>query len=708
MHVRAFARPFRLGGLKRERRSYAVAAALLASCAVPVVAQAEQDTARVALDTLRVPVTRSLVSAARAPVSLSLVTRSHIQDARAGIGLDESLASIPGLTVDNRQNFSLGSRIAIRGMGARAAFGVRGIRVLVDGVPLTMPDGQTNLTNLDLGSAGAIHVLRGPASALFGNAAGGVIAVETEPAPGARSAEARITLGDQGRSSLTRLVKAQVKVAETVGDVDYLASVSRLHADGYRDHGRARQTLVNARAGYRVGAHTRLALVLNAVDMPVAENPGALPLDSALNRPTMAWQRNVDTGSGESAKQAQLGVNLQHAGRSARTDVSAYALRRTLENPLPFAFIDLARWAGGIRAQHERRLGAFGLTGGLDVEAQSDDRFEFDNAAGQPSGTARRDQNDRVASIGPFVQARLDAGRLGLTLGARYDAVRFETVDRRDTVPLQSGERTLHAPSLMAGVVMALSQVTVFGNVATSFQTPTTTELLNAPPAPGAPCCPAGFNQELDPQRALSAELGLRGSLFDRLRYDVAAYVMDVRDALVQFQVSGVDGREFFRNAGRTRHRGIELAVDASLGDGFSAAGAYALTDVRFRDDGDSTRYEGNRVPGIAPHKLFAATTWTHDGTSITAEVRHIGGQFANDANTVEADGYTLLDLRATTALGLGAIEIAPFAALSNLLDEEYPGSLTVNAAAGRFFEPAPGFNIVIGASVRTGAWRRR
>src|SRR5690606_27208123 len=216
--------------------------------------------------TLRVPVTRSLISAELAPVALSVIRRHEIQDARATVGLDEALASVPGLIVNNRQSFSLGSRIVIRGFGARAAFGVRGMRVLVDGIPLTMPDGQTNLNNLDLGSAGTIHVLRGPASALFGNAAGGVIAVETEPAPGPLSTEAGVTLGNQGRSSLTRLWKAQAKVGGTSGGVDYLASVSRMQADGYRDHGRARQTLVNARAGMHIGPSTRVSLVLNAVD----------------------------------------------------------------------------------------------------------------------------------------------------------------------------------------------------------------------------------------------------------------------------------------------------------------------------------------------------------------------------------------------------------------------------------------------------------
>lgn len=689
-------------------RAVSAAAAVLLWTAASLAAQTPRDTAVIPLDTLQVPVTRTAVSSARAPVSLSLVGRGTIQGARATIGLEEALAGVPGLIIDNRQNFSLGSRLVIRGLGARAAFGVRGVRVLVDGIPLTMPDGQTNLNNLDLGSAGAIHILRGPASALFGNAAGGVIAVETEPATGPRSAEARVTLGDQGRGSLTRLWKAQAKVTETIGSFDYLASVSRMHADGYRDYGRARQTMVNARGGLQTSETTRITVVMNAVDMPLAENPGSLPLDSALATPSMAWPRNVATGSGESMRQAQIGMRLQHERSGSRTDVSAHALRRTLENPLPFAVIDLARTAGGVRALYEHAFGAATLTGGVDVEAQSDDRREFANEAGTAVGPARRDQEDRVASIGPFAQARLDAGRLGATLGARYDAVHFETIDRREGID-ESGQRTLQAPSVMAGLTFETPRATIFANVASAFQTPTTTELLNAPPAPGQPCCPTGFNAELEPQRLISTEVGVRGALSALVSYEAAAYIMDVHDALVQFQVPEADGRDFFRNAGRTRHRGLELAAGATLLPTLAVSGAYTITDVRFRDDGDpDTRFEGNRVPGITPHRVFAAVTWSPRAARITAELQHNASQPADDANTAENPGYTVVDLRAGTAISVGAVSVAPFVALNNIFDRKYFGSLTVNAAAARFYEPAPGFNMTLGASIRTGAWRQR
>ncbi|MBR9988839.1 MAG: TonB-dependent receptor, partial [Gemmatimonadetes bacterium] len=319
----------------------------------------------------------------------------------------------------------------------------------------------------------------------------------------------------------------------------------------------------------------------------------------------------------------------------------------------------------------------------------------------------RRDQEDRVASIGPFAQARIETGRVGVMLGARYDAVRFETIDRRDGID-QSGQRTLHSPSMMLGVTMSVADAMLFANVASAFQTPTTTELINAPPAPGEACCPVGFNTGLEPQRLISTEIGVRGSVAQRVRYEAALYTMNVRDGLVQFQVPEAEGRSFFRNAGRTRHRGVELAAATSLTPDIALSSAYTLTDVRFRDDGSpDTQFEDNRVPGITPHRIFAAATWSPGSARIIAELTHNSSQPADDANTSESPGYTLLDLRARTSLALRSFDVAPFVALNNAFDRKYFGSLSVNAAAGRYYEPAPGRNIVLGVSLRTGGWRQ-
>jgi len=667
-----------------------------------------QDTTRFRLDSLGIPITRSFVPTARAPFALTIVSRERIQDARANIGLDESLSGVPGVLVNNRQNFSLGSRIAIRGMGARAAFGVRGVRVLVDGIPLTIADGQSNLNNLDLGSTGSIHVLRGPASALFGNAAGGVISAQTQAAPDALSSEARLVVSDQGRDELTRLTRGSFKIAQSFGNADVLASISRLQADGYRDHSRTRQTLLNAKARWDASAATRLTLVLNGFDGPLAESPGSLPIDSARLRPSMAWPSSVAQHAGEATRQVQAGLRAVHRSPSMVSDVAIYGAHRTVDNPLPFAYIDLERAAGGIRASVERTMTWATLTAGVDAEAQRDDRREYENRAGVKFGAPRRDQLDGVTSIGPFVQLHADRGALGVTAGARYDALKFESDDRRGVTPDRSGSRNMSAPSGTLGVSWTAARFTLFANVASAFQTPTTTELINAPPAAGESCCPAGFNNDLDPQRAVSAETGIRG-VRGLWRWEAVAYRMAVKDALLQYQLATVQGRDFFRNAGRTRHQGVELSAGGTIVRNLSVNAAYTWTDVKFVDDGATANaFEGNLVPGIPPHHVYVGTTLHLEPVRITAEVQHHAAQFGNDANLVRADAYTLIDIRLQAAAAWGRTRLSPFIAFENVLDDPYTASITVNAAGARYFEPGPGRVLMLGASISTGAWGSR
>jgi iron complex outermembrane recepter protein len=388
-------------------------------------------------------------------------------------------------------------------------------------------------------------------------------------------------------------------------------------------------------------------------------------------------------------------------------DVSIYGVRRTVDNPLPFAYIDIERAAGGVRASLERAFTWATLTAGVDAELQRDDRHEYANLAGV-RGAERRDQLDGVTSVGPFVQLHAERNALGLTAGARYDALKFESDDRRGVTPDQSGSRTLSAPSGTLGVTWTLPRFTLFGNVASAFQTPTTTELINAPPAPGESCCPAGFNNDLDPQRALSVEGGVRG-LLKSWRWEAVAYRMTVKDALLQYQLASVQGRDFYRNAGTTRHQGIELGAGGTLMRNVAVNAAYTYTDVKFVDDGSSANaFEGLRVPGIPLHHLYVGSTLTLDPVRITGEVQHHGAQFGDDANLTRADAYTLFDVRVQTTAAWGRMHLAPFVAFENIFDDAYTASITVNAAGARYFEPGPGRSIMIGAALRTGAWGSR
>ena len=692
---------------------------LLAALSRPAGAQqpdsARGDTLRFRLRPVEVSVLRGSSADLRTPAAITQVSKAAIQDGQLTVGIDEALAVVPGVVVNNRYNFSLGSRIAVRGLGARAAFGVRGVRLLVDGIPLTMPDGQANVNNLDLGSAGRIEVLRGPASSLYGNAAGGVVALETEAAPQTRfAAQLRTVAGDVGRDGLDRMMKNQVKVGGQQGRADYLLSFARLESDGFRDHSATRQSQVNARVGLQQSERTRWTVLFNYADSPLAENPGSLPIDSANARPSMAWPRNTATGAGEITTQGQGGVAFEHNAGASRFRVSAYGLTRSLQNPLPFAYILLDRSGGGLRAQYSRDSNVSGhevrLMLGSDVEIQSDDRREFNNNNGQQGTTQTRDQTDGVRGVGPFAQIEAAiTDRFSVTLGARYDAVRFQIDDRfltdnRD----DSGNRTLSAFSPRFALLYSLNETTsLYGSVGTAFQTPTTTELINRPPVSGQPCCPSGLNDQLDPQRALNFEAGLKGSVAERVRYEAVVYQMNVQDALVPFQVAQADGREFFRNAGETRHRGVELALSALLSRVFVLETAYTYSKFTFVDDGiDASAFEGNDLPGVPQHHLFARLrVQPHPRVSLEVEDEYTGEYFANDANTASNPAANIIDGRVLLNFGRNGLSLRPFIALNNITDEQYNSSVVVNAAGARFYEPAPRRNLYLGATLGFGGW---
>lgn len=659
---------------------------------------------------LGVEVTRGLTSAERVPAALSIVDRESIQKGRLTVGLEEALAAVPGVVVSNRHTFALDTRVSIRGFGARAGFGVRGIRLLVDGIPLTMPDGQAALTNLDLGSAGRIEVIRGPTSALYGNAAGGVISVTTEEAPVTPFfGEARVLVGDYGTERRNNLRKAQAKVGGVFGSGTYYASVSRLDLAGYREHSRTEQTQFNGRLRYGLDDRSYVTFHLSAADVPVADNPGALPRDSLDRDPRMAWADNVRLGAGKSTRQVQAGLTYVRRIDQGRLDVTVYGIDRELENPLTFGVIGLDRTAAGVRTSVRAPVRVAGrelaLAAGVDLEMQRDERREYNNAGGRPGDELRRNQRDDVTSAGPFVQGQVElVPGLELTVGTRLDAVRFRVTDRfledgRD----DSGERTLSAVSPMAGIAYAVRpDLTLYANFASSFQTPTTTELINAPPAPGQTTTPGGFNNALEPQRARSFELGVRGGFGGALRYDVAAYTMRVTGELISYRIPEVPGRDFFRNAGESRHRGIELAVNWRPMDPFAARLAYAYSDFAFVEDGlPEEDYEGNRLPGVAPHRLLLGGEYAHpSGVFLGAEAEHVGRVYVNDANDEWADPYTVVNVRLGFERRIGGVAVQPVVGVNNVLDRRYVASVVTNAARRQYFEPGPGRSVYLGLTV--------
>jgi iron complex outermembrane receptor protein len=650
------------------------------------------------------------------PYALSRIDPDSVRPALRHVSFDEMLLALPGVTVANRNNPTQDPRISIRGFGARSAFGVRGVRVVRDGIPLTLPDGQTPIDYLDLESVGRIEVIRGSAGSLYGNAAGGVVEVRTADPP-TDPVAGRVT-GYGGSYGLKRWAAA---AGGTAGVVRYQGDLSRTEQDGFREYARQQFTGGSARAMVS-GARGELALTYTGYDTPTAENPGALTAAEMSADPRQADPAQIRKGARKTVEQGQLGLTgTRRTASGIEWSASGNFGWRALDNPLTFAVVAVDRTTSGGTARVTAPAKLFGLdhrfSAGIDAQFQDDDRLNFTNCnnippltqptatcpvVGEERGTRTLDQRERVSGLGPYVRDEIAFAedRYRVTLGARADYVRFRVDDHLITAtnPDDSGERTLHAISPLLGFVARLGSLhSAYATLSTAFETPTATELANKPDGS------AGINPSLDPQYATTGEVGFKGVMAGRVRYDAALFTTRVRDELIPFEVPGGAGRRYFRNAGATRRRGGELGLAASLG--MTTVGAsYSYSDFIFRDYVVGTNdYSGNRIPGVPVQQLQGYATWNWRGWFATLEALTQGGMYMDDANSLRSGSWEIMNTRVGGRIAVGDVALSPVFAVSNLFDRTYAGSIVVNAAAGRYFEPAPGRTIYGGLSIAAG-----
>jgi iron complex outermembrane receptor protein len=676
----------------------------------------------VALPALEIRVLPMPMALARSPLSVSVAREVDLARARAGWSLEESLQALPGLQVQNRYNLAVGERIILRGFGARAQFGVRGLKILVDGIPATLPDGQSTLDHLDLPSLGRLELLRGPASSLYGNGAGGVLRFESRwPAPESLRQEAVLTTGSHG------LRRAASLTSGTLGDTGYLLSLEELRYDGFRAHplepgrtyGGGERRSLNGRLTRPLAGGT-LGATLNLLDLE-AENPGSLGRSGLEEGTRPAYPFNVLQGTGKELVQAQGGLTWEGGIGDLTGEVAAHAVHRDLRNPIPPAIVELDRRAGGLRAALRGALGTGALrltwTAGAELQLQDDRRRNYENRAGS-AGPRVLDQEEEVLGRAVFLQGMVEGGsRLQVLAGLRYQTTRFRVTDRLvdGGNPDDSGERAMEALSPSLAFRATLGEgLQARASVSTLFQTPTTSELANRPSGAG------GFNRDLDPQEGTGFEVGLHADPDPRVSLDGVLFLTRLRKELVPFQVPDAPGRSFYRNAGRSRYRGGELSLRLLLPGKLRLRSAYTYTDARFTvfpsgpspapgssgDSGGGT-VEGNRVPGVAPHRWESVLGW--DGTlrggrpGAFAELRALyqSAVPADDENTARAGAHFLLDLRGGLRdKTLGGLTVSPFLGVTNLLDRRYVSAVTVNAFGSRFFEPGPGRAVHLGLRI--------
>lgn len=672
--------------------------------AVPATAQVPDSSRR---DSVAAPVLPDITVITRAPAPLSRLPRAvgvldstALRRGQATTGLAETLNGLPGVLVADRGNYSLDQRISIRGSGSRAAFGTRGVTVLLDGIPQTLPDGQSQLSNVDLGEIDEVEVLRGSSSALYGNGAGGVVSLLSAPAAEQPLAgRARLVGGAFG------LLKWQGWGSARRGPFSATASLSRTTLDGFREHSAADLRRLSLGASYD-GAATRIRLHFRAADDPRAENPGALTLAEYAARRDAAAPNNVLRAADKDVEQQQLSVQLTHGGADGNTyDISAFGVLRDLVNPLASnTLVRIRRRVGGLRALVTRHLGGVrspAVSLGADAQWLRDDRGNFEPGHGTPTDTTLL-QLENVAEAGPFARATwAPASRWLIEAGARYDAVKFRVRDRYLADGSDdSGHRTMSAWSGSAGASREITPALIpYVNLSTAYETPTTTELAIQQSGAG------GFNPDLGPQRTTTLEIGARGTV-NSLSWSLAVYQARIRDAVVPFEEAG--GRSFYTNAGRIRNRGVEAGMTARLLPGWTAQAAWTFSDFRFTDyrlvtETGAAVLDGHRLAGVPRSFLRLGLRGDVGSGWVALDQTFSGRVWADDANSISVKDWQTTDLRAGWDLRLGRARLAPFAGINNIWDAEYVGSVTINGGGGRVLEPSPGRNVYVGLEVSMG-----
>jgi iron complex outermembrane recepter protein len=654
-----------------------------------------------------ITVTRAPEPLERVPYAVGVLDRNALQRGQQTLGVDEALNNLPGVVVSNRYNFSLDQRISIRGFGSRSNFGVRGLKILLDGVPQTLPDGQSQLTNVDFANIDRAEVLRGASSSLYGNASGGVISFRTErAAPGPFAQRIRVQ-GGTGKRNNDNFYKWQSWTSGRSGSISGTLSVSQFKADGFRQHSAAEFRQLNGGVDYAITGSTLATLRLSLADNPEAQNPGALTLAEYSANPDSAAGNNIRRGADKDAQQHQLALGLRHFDSGGNEyEATIFGVLRDLANPLaapPFSgapltagtYVAIDRAVGGARGSLNRRLGrgnaAPRLSAGVDLQRMRDDRENFVSDAGQKTGTVLLDQREKVTELGPFAQVQWSPREeLLLSAGTRYDWVRFTVDDHLISDGDDSGARTMAAASGNVGLSWTANQKIVpYVNVSTSFETPTTTELVNKPDGTG------GLNPELGPQRAVNYEVGARGQPVRQLSYSVALFLGRITDAIVQGPEVG--GRAFFRNAGKTHNDGAEVGLSFAPIPQLTLNGAYTYAHYRFAS-GDSL--DGNRLPGVPEHFWrFGLRTNLPGELYVDADHTISTSVAADDANTLSliVPAYSVTNARVGWDGRVGSLELGPFVGINNLLDRRYVGSVTLNGVGGRVFEPAPRRVVYVG-----------
>ncbi len=653
------------------------------------------------------------------PAAIDVVDAARIRDNQPRVNLSEALVAVPGVVVQNRQNYAQDLQISSRGFGARSAFGVRGVRLITDGIPATMPDGQGQAATFNLDMAERIEVLRGPFSALYGNHSGGVVQLFTRDAKGPPEIEFSAVAGSDG------MHKFDLNAAGQANGIGYVLDASRFETDGYRAHSAAKREQGYAKLTVPTSRDGKLTVIANSLHQRDTQDPLGITWATFQRDPRAG---EIDTSDTQSPQRTfadrydtRKSIDLQQAGLQWQQNFGANRLQLTVYGgnreviqyqSFSRAFQAPATHSGGVvdfdrdfygvdlnwRDVRSLAGGTLRTTLGLEYASSKDSRQGYENYVGDQFGVRgrlrRAEQND-LSSLDPYVQTEWEGGQWVLTAGLRRTSLDVDVTDDFLGNGNDSGGVDYSGTAPVLGVLYKLTpNLNVYASAARGFETPTLNELFYSGSG-------NGFNFNLRPSRSTNLEAGLKTMLGADTRLDLALFQVRTDGELTVDASSG--GRTSYRNAGETLRRGVELSFDTRFGPGLNArVAASALRAVY--EDGFGTIPAGNRLPGVPRASLYGELGWTAADGKLNAALETIATGKVNpdDANAATpAPGYGIVNARVQARQEMGEWRFKQFARLNNLFDRDYVGSVIVGDSNRRFYEPAPGRNWVLGVSAQ-------
>ena len=683
------------------------------------------------------------------PMSIDVTDAEQIQEGQLKVNLSESSARVPGVVINNRNNPAQDLAIQIRGFGARSAFGVRGVRLYADGIPMTMPDGQGQTGTFNLDTASRVEYLRGPFSALYGNSSGGVVQIFTRDGEADPTLSGGVTFG----SDNTR--RESIGFSDSGEGFDYIINASTYRSDGYRDQSYTRRDTLHGKINFKINDDTKLTIVATALDQPDNEDPQGLTLAEYKVNRKQAAPASLVYNTRVSRDHQQIGATLEH--KFTPEDVArlmVYYGERDNEQfqSIPVsAQISSDRNGGGV-ATIEREFGGadlrwthngniaerpFNITAGLNWDTMRDDRRGYENFTSNRAfgtllandcgnvasaincgvkGNLRRSEINKVSNFDQFVQGSFDLSKqFTLSGGLRHSEVRFKNEDNyiansgyNGLNPDDSGHVTFSETTPVIGAVFKVTDaVNLYANAGESFETPTFVEMAYNPDT-----TKAGLNLELKPSKSRQYEVGAKAFVSDNTLVNLALFKIDTDDEIVVATSQG--GRTTYRNVPSSERKGLELSVDSKFSNDVGVYLAYSLLNAEFDKSfeacknplagpGNTCRFgqaadfetiaSGSKIPGTYRYNLFGEVSWKYQplGFNTALEMRK-----SSDTNVSfnsadgKADGYTVFSWRGGFTQQLSNWKFSEFVRVENLTDKNYVGAVRVADGNQRFYEAAP------------------